>query len=626
MLLVLFQAGIADPAFTWNDSAVGWVIQYPYNTGIRTEPAIQLRQGSPKMLNGIAPFMDDFWYRLCFRINSGPGPDMPELQLIQYNFVGRTIDAKPESFLNLGVFRESGKFLLRCSLTVTADRADWLVINTQVEPNVLHTVETHARFPAPDTLELSFFLDNDSIFTRKSAYFLPKDCIYQRLFSLRKLADTLLTVDLEGIRVSRTRSYVEPATPVYCRDSLDRFVPVIFCSQEKSIYKGHQISAAHWRLMKGTDTNRILYQSVKKDPAFFKREKTRFPLDSGEFSWQVRLQNNFGLWSHWSGPKSILVREQRHRPFLVKDVFVTSPGKTRKQVSLVPGKSYDLHVVTSTAGPWANAGYVIMQLSHDAYQWGHPQNKGGAYLPDSNYPVNFSTADSFPRKKHFWLYEKDSGAIASRELITGKIRGKYIMDEPADARLDTTAGEWVIRIKLSDRVAPGPWTFSAWAWSKNEILSDIARAPLTMGTRNGKRKPWPIATAMVGSIVAILIAIRSRKRPVAVAPDREFKRITDYLSMHMQEEVSVDSIRRDLGLSSARFYSTLRRNNAVSLPKLLNGIRIEKAKELIRTTDKTFSEIGLETGFKELPYFTRVFRETTGQTPGAFKQSLAQTR
>lgn len=46
--------------------------------------------------------------------------------------------------------------------------------------------------------------------------------------------------------------------------------------------------------------------------------------------------------------------------------------------------------------------------------------------------------------------------------------------------------------------------------------------------------------------------------------------------------------------------------------------RIERAQYLITTTNMTYEDIAMETGFEHLPYFSRVFKKVTGITPGEY--------
>jgi len=49
-------------------------------------------------------------------------------------------------------------------------------------------------------------------------------------------------------------------------------------------------------------------------------------------------------------------------------------------------------------------------------------------------------------------------------------------------------------------------------------------------------------------------------------------------------------------------------------------LRIQKAIELLRSTDRSITEISFETGFNDSNYFSRQFRKTVGRPPSAFRK------
>lgn len=49
-------------------------------------------------------------------------------------------------------------------------------------------------------------------------------------------------------------------------------------------------------------------------------------------------------------------------------------------------------------------------------------------------------------------------------------------------------------------------------------------------------------------------------------------------------------------------------------------MRLQKAKELLETTDNTISEITFKTGFQAVSHFTKVFKQQYGITPSAYRQ------
>lgn len=52
----------------------------------------------------------------------------------------------------------------------------------------------------------------------------------------------------------------------------------------------------------------------------------------------------------------------------------------------------------------------------------------------------------------------------------------------------------------------------------------------------------------------------------------------------------------------------------------INKIKMEKAKELIITSDLSFMTIAEQTGFTTSRYFSTIFKQYTGETPTQYKE------
>ncbi|WP_226657602.1 helix-turn-helix domain-containing protein [Guptibacillus hwajinpoensis] len=65
---------------------------------------------------------------------------------------------------------------------------------------------------------------------------------------------------------------------------------------------------------------------------------------------------------------------------------------------------------------------------------------------------------------------------------------------------------------------------------------------------------------------------------------------------------------------------TLTQKYGQSFREILNSTRISKAKELLTSTEESIQSIASHVGFKSPNYFSRVFKETTGKTPGEYRK------
>lgn len=95
----------------------------------------------------------------------------------------------------------------------------------------------------------------------------------------------------------------------------------------------------------------------------------------------------------------------------------------------------------------------------------------------------------------------------------------------------------------------------------------------------------------------------------------------DHVQKHYDEPMRVADVARLCAASTCRFMNLFKEVTGHSFVVYLNRFRIDKAKDLLANTNKTISEIGLETGFCNQSYFGVVFRRTTGETPLEYRLS-----
>jgi len=72
---------------------------------------------------------------------------------------------------------------------------------------------------------------------------------------------------------------------------------------------------------------------------------------------------------------------------------------------------------------------------------------------------------------------------------------------------------------------------------------------------------------------------------------------------------------RKMHLSESQIYRKLKAITGKSTAVFIRSVRLQKAKELLQTTDKSISEIAYEVGFNDPSWFSRAFREEFGYAP-----------
>ncbi|MCM1491479.1 MAG: substrate-binding domain-containing protein [Muribaculum sp.] len=99
--------------------------------------------------------------------------------------------------------------------------------------------------------------------------------------------------------------------------------------------------------------------------------------------------------------------------------------------------------------------------------------------------------------------------------------------------------------------------------------------------------------------------------------DNEFyNRFLEIFNEEMgNSELSVDMLASRLGFERTQFYRKIKAITNFSPVELIRNLRLKKGQVLIKTTEKTMSEIAYEVGFSTPAYFTKCYREAFGETP-----------
>ncbi|NHM07318.1 response regulator [Flavobacterium sp. CYK-4] len=105
--------------------------------------------------------------------------------------------------------------------------------------------------------------------------------------------------------------------------------------------------------------------------------------------------------------------------------------------------------------------------------------------------------------------------------------------------------------------------------------------------------------------------------------DKFLQTIKQKIEMHLLEETfGPDELAKEIGLSKSQLLRKIKAVTNVPTSIYMRNIRLEFAKERLINYTATISEIAYETGFSSPNYFSKCFKEYTGQTPKEFQESL----
>ena len=158
-----------------------------------------------------------------------------------------------------------------------------------------------------------------------------------------------------------------------------------------------------------------------------------------------------------------------------------------------------------------------------------------------------------------------------------------------------------------------------------------------MGADAFLAKPFEIETLMevLRSLLKSKSAIRKRYFDKEEQAQGEYGsneemfiiQLNKIIADHMGDpDLDQQLICRELGVSRALLYNKMKAITGTGAKEYITRIRIEKAKNLMETTNLSIADISEMTGFSAQSYFSTAFKNYTGLTPTKYKQQLKETK
>lgn len=105
----------------------------------------------------------------------------------------------------------------------------------------------------------------------------------------------------------------------------------------------------------------------------------------------------------------------------------------------------------------------------------------------------------------------------------------------------------------------------------------------------------------------------------AVRNETRIKLMLTYIKEHFSEELSIEDIAASAAISPSECLRCFKATINITPIQYVKQFRIQKAAELLLSTDRKITDIGSLCGFQEMSYFAKSFRELKGMTPTEYR-------
>lgn len=134
-----------------------------------------------------------------------------------------------------------------------------------------------------------------------------------------------------------------------------------------------------------------------------------------------------------------------------------------------------------------------------------------------------------------------------------------------------------------------------------------------------------VDSAMLAVICQILMLSRDAshlQRGPGAFSSRDWNRVCEYIDAHLHDEIMLVDLADTAGWSVRHFSRVFRQSTGQTPHNFIVRRRIDRAKDLLKARSLPLAEIALTCGFADQSHFTTAFRKVTGLTPLRWRNDL----
>lgn len=148
----------------------------------------------------------------------------------------------------------------------------------------------------------------------------------------------------------------------------------------------------------------------------------------------------------------------------------------------------------------------------------------------------------------------------------------------------------------------------------NGTLENEVRQQIKLVGSIGSVEDWQ---SWASEMVDMLCTCGAEKNPAT--EHLALRRALKYIEQHYTEDINLNDLARHVHLSPAYLSRIFKTKMNTNFMAILSELRIQRARELLVSSDLTIDDIAYEVGFKNSGYFARVFKKMSGMTPSAYR-------
>lgn len=133
-----------------------------------------------------------------------------------------------------------------------------------------------------------------------------------------------------------------------------------------------------------------------------------------------------------------------------------------------------------------------------------------------------------------------------------------------------------------------------------------------------------VAAANTILILSKILSVVRNQEFAGKSIERTIRKACLYFRENLNTNVNIEGLANELNVGYSYFRQMFRKYTGIPPTQYHLSLRIQKAKDLLVSTDQSFKEIAIDLGFESYFYFSRIFKDKTGKSPMEFRKEHHQ--
>jgi AraC-like DNA-binding protein len=143
---------------------------------------------------------------------------------------------------------------------------------------------------------------------------------------------------------------------------------------------------------------------------------------------------------------------------------------------------------------------------------------------------------------------------------------------------------------------------------------------LCADTERSAEKARMVAELVASYRSAVSDLLAAMRKPVVARQDRGTRRARAFMDEHFSDPLTLAKVARAAGFAPDYFSKLWKRDEGVTFERYLQGLRVERSKQMLRGTSLSVEGVRRLCGFRTRNYFHQVFKARVGTTPTQYRQ------